>query len=162
MFDPKYVSDAKLVVFNDTNGISRFNWTGNQLVDMLLVVTEVEIKGKTDKQSNNYDKMMFKASVDNCDISKNVVGNFVTKWISTHLDQYSNYKFECPLKKGFLYAVNFPVFEDKFIPYAVTGFAGRFVLAATIKAKVEGVESFVHITTTKIYGKAVPNPPIKI
>lgn len=161
LFDPKYVSDGNLVVFNDTNGISRFNWTGNQLVDFVVVVSEIEIKGKTDKQSNNYDKILFKGSIDNCDISKGAIGNFVAQWISTHVDKYSNYKFECPLKKGFLYAVNFPVFEDKFIPYAVIGFAGRFVMAVVIKAKVEGVEGLVHVTSTRIYGKAVPNP-IKI
>lgn len=138
------------------------NWTGTILTDVEKIVVAYEIRGKTDQQSTEYDKLHLKGTIDTCDMSKGPVGNLITKMGLTKPSKFTNFKLECPYKKGFYYAVNFPVPDDKFIPYAISNAAGKFEVTSVNRGKVAGVEGMVHISTTKVFGTAVENPMIKI
>lgn len=132
------------------------------LTDLEKMVIAFEVRGKTDQNSAAYDKLHLKGTVDTCDMSNGPVGNMMTKIGLSKTSKFTNFKMECPHKKGFLYAVNYPAPDDKFIPYAVTNAAGKFEVTSVNRGKVAGVEGMVHISTTKLYGTAVENPMIKM
>lgn len=151
-----------VAVFNGSDGVSRFNWTGTILTDLEKMVISFEIRGKTDQNSLAYDKLHLKGSVDTCEMSNGPVGNLIAKMGMSRTNKFTNFKMECPHKKGLYYAVNYPVPDDKFIPYAITNAAGKFEVTSVNSGKVAGVEGMVHISTTKLYGTAVENPMIKM
>lgn len=98
-----------MAVFNGTDDLSYFNFTMKLLVEFKKSLYFFNLKVKTDESRKDYDLEVFRSSLDSCQVAKGVFGNFIIKFFMTNLEKYSNMKIECPQKKGFYYAYNFPV-----------------------------------------------------
>lgn len=151
--NPTVLSDFSLKVFNDSQGgFSRANLSTTLIVDVIKITTLVAMKVKTNEDSNEFDKVIFKGNIDTCKVSKGIFGNFFVQMIAENLDKHSNFSFECPQKKAFYHATNFPV-DAKYIPYYILGKPQIWEVSATLKAKLANIKSMVHVVTVKIYGQ---------
>lgn len=109
------------------------------------------MKVKTNEDSKEYDKVIFKGIIDTCKVSKGIFGNFLVQMVAENLEQYSNFTFECPQKKASFHATNFPV-DAKYFPYYILGKTQKFVISATVRAKVSNIKSIVHVITVQFHG----------
>lgn len=85
-------------------------------------------------------------------ILQGIFGNFIIKVVSDNLEKYSNYRFDCPQKKGDFYVYNFPILDDKNFPPFLLRATGKVEVSSVIKAKIENVKQTVHMFTLKFYG----------
>ena len=106
-------------------------------------------------KTQEYDFVLLKGEMDTCKASKGIMGNFITKLIAQHLEQYSNYRFLCPQKKGFLYAYNFPMVTDKDLPTYLLPFRGKFAISGTFKAQVTKGKKLVELSSGTLFGERV-------
>lgn len=95
-----------MIAFNDTDGIVQINATVMFIQPVLAFISIVTIKAKgiSDK---NYDRLIFKTSLNHCNVQKGVIGSFLVKTLVEKLKDYSNFTFECPQPVGFYYCSNF-------------------------------------------------------
>lgn len=119
---PTHIQNFDLAVFNDSDNVSRFNFSGKLLMNLQRLLLSFEVKRKTSLASKSYEIDIFKSNVDSCNVAKGIVGNYIINFILSGLDEYSNLAFECPMRKGFVFIYNFPVpaqpqdFLPKFVP----------------------------------------------
>lgn len=139
-------------VFNDTDGVSRMNSSAMQLMDFKKVFVHITVMGQSNEASRVYDVTYFKGTIDECNIARGVVGNFIIKMITENLEEYTNFRYVCPQKKGFYYFTNFPAPNDKNFPPFLYGKGGSWEVVAVVRAKVENSKAMVHVITMKIYG----------
>lgn len=145
------MNDLSISVFNGSDGMSRVNITTTLKVDLLKVSTMFSLMGKTYENSKEFDHLILKGNIDSCKVSNGTFGNFIVQMIAENLEKYSNFRFECPLKKADFYAINFPV-DMKYIPYYFLANPQKWELTSTIRAKVKNTKSLVLICTIKFYG----------
>lgn len=149
--DPRYCSNVTAFVFNDTEGMSRFNGTADLKVDVLrgLATGSIFMKSSTTKE---YDRLIFKTHVDACNLKKGIIGSFVVQMILENLEKHSNLAIPCPLKKGFLYAANFPVGDVSMIPRGIIGLSGEWMAIGSVKGKIDRKKPMVEFGTYRMYG----------
>jgi len=105
----KYVANNILTYYNDSNGVSTFNLTIDLTSDVynLMVQAEINVKKPNDRMYTPF----FRGSVDACDIQRGPMGVVIYKIANDMVEKYTNYKFGCPIKKGYYFARMFPVPE---------------------------------------------------
>lgn len=156
----KHVENFGFAVFNDSDGTSRFNFTGSLLVDLGRLMLTFDLKKKTSLDAKDYEIDVYHGNVDSCNVAKGMVGNYLINFILAGLKEYSNFVIECPLRKGFYYITNFPVpkqvqdFIPKFIPQPSQNSA--WVLTITARAKIQKGATF-RVFLMKIHGLTVLN-----
>lgn len=151
-----YVSDLSVLVFNDSQGVSRFNFSANQLVDFKKMAVQITLTGQSVEGSGNkYDKVYFKGNVDTCNIAKGIFGNFIIKLVAATLENYSNVKFICPQPKGLYFVHNFPLIEDNVVHPQIIQSSRRFEVCVVVKAKVSRAKPLTHAITIKLFSESV-------
>lgn len=153
--NPTYIANLSIAVFNDTEGVSRVNFTLMQIVDFVKVYVSISLLGASDEKSNDYNQQILKGNIDTCSVSKGTMGNFIIKMIADSIKKYSNYRFACPQVKGFYHAHNFNVSADEHVPYYLIGRGGKFKFSATVKAKIANVKSAANIMSVEFYGEKI-------
>lgn len=153
--NPIYASNFSFVTFNDSQGDSRFNMSGYQTCDLLKVMNSGELVGKSNAASKDYDRKLLKINLNTCNVSKGLFGNFIIRMISDNLEKHSNYRFVCPQKKNFYYAINFPVVDDKYFPTQLLGHSFYWRVSFIFKGKVPNVRSLVHLFSIRLDGHTV-------
>jgi Protein of unknown function (DUF1091) len=148
--DPKFVSNFSIAVFNDSDFISRINWTmliKEDLQEMIFSITyRMIFNDKTGPQT-------FRAKLDFCKIANGATGSFPAKNIVEMVAEYSNFRFTCPVKKGFYYARNFPVFDLKAYPvFFMRPKSTRIEWESTTNVRVKGKAGIKVMGTIRIYG----------
>jgi Protein of unknown function (DUF1091) len=150
--NPTYVGNFSFAIFNDTEGVSRFNLSMTQKVIVLKYLGYVNWKGSENPSSKVYDKDILKANFNTCKISKGVIGNFFVKIVTDRLIEHSNFNMSCPQREGFYHATNFPIAQIDHLPTSFIGSFRNWELILTMKAKVSSSKALVHIMTLKFYG----------
>lgn len=150
------MKDFHFDVFNDTNGVSRANVSGSTLVQFENVAASFKALGKTNEATNTFDKTMLSGTINFCSISKGTVGYFFLNFDQETLRKYSNFSFDCPQKKGFYYASNFPMLDDQQIPPFLR-ISGTNEVHVLIKGKIKNVKSMVLVGSFRAYFKIIPN-----
>jgi hypothetical protein len=106
--------------------------------------------------TREYDKLYRNSNVDICNVQKGIFGGFVIKMIAQSIGNYSNFRFECPQKKRFLYLYDFPVFDIKLVAMFASKIEEKspeFEYTMVIKGKPIGKRSAEHVMTAKLYGQ---------
>lgn len=148
-----YLQELRVSVFNDSNRVSHFNFTGNLVKDLKRVMLTFEVRIKSDA-SKTYDKPFLNSNVDIC---KQInFGNYIIKFLVSNIEKYSNIRFECPLKARFYYAYNFPAPDSPtaFLPsFMAKSLYTRWQLSIMVKAKVSKAEPSARILLVNIRGE---------
>lgn len=139
--------DLRIQVFNDSKWISRINTTVSTKVDLKELRVSFSINGKTKQSSKEFDKLVLRGNADTCNITKGMMGSFMSAVVRELFMEYSNYRFVCPLKKGFYYVFNFPAISEHLFPTYILGISGEFKLTLIFKAKVENVKGLINLGT---------------
>lgn len=144
-------------MFNGTDNFSYFNFTTNLLAETKRAILTFKVKQKSDAAKRNYDEDVFNSNVDSCKAGKGIFGNYIIKFFLTHIERYSNLKVECPQKKGFYYAYNFPVPMDAkaFVPSFMPFPSSFWQLTIDIKTKVSKSIAAVRIIRVLLEGQSV-------
>jgi hypothetical protein len=91
------------------------------------------------KTTRKYDTELHRSVIDPCQ-KKDWFSSFFVKVFAESIQQFSNFRFECPLKKGFYYATNFPIYDVKndfpFRALRNANTSNEFQFTLTIMAKV--------------------------
>lgn len=152
----EYLANATLNVFNDTDGLSMLNASGTLKVDLPkpMIYITVLTRSKGSREYQTYSK----PTIDVCKVEKGVFGGFIVRTIASNIKNYSNFRFECPLKKQFFYVTNYPVFDIKVASLFLLkneNQSPEFDVTFTIKGKPAGKKSFVNIMTGRITGQVL-------
>lgn len=153
--NPPHFIDASFNVFSDSNGFSSMNFSGTLTTDLAKMVSLIEVKGRIKEDKEVYDSLMFKATVDLCNIGRGITGNNVIRLLQERLEKYSNFRLVCPVNKTKFYATNFPMIEDKYFPSFVLGKNRKWELTATTNGKLKNAKSQVNLFVIRIYGEVV-------
>lgn len=148
-FNAAYVSELIAVAFNDSQGVSRLNFSANQLVDFKKMIISISLTGQSGK-SDDFDKLLLKGSVDACHVAKGTFGNFIIRLFASNLHKFSNFKFVCPQAKGFYFVNGLPMVEDSFLPSSIRIVSGPAEVCVIVKAKLQNVKPLVHALTLKL------------
>lgn len=152
-----YFTDLRVTVFNDSNRVSNFNFTGTLLKDLRRVMLTFEVKIKSET-SKTYDKPFLTSNVDIC---KQInFGNYIIKFLVSNIEKYSNIRFECPLKTRFYYAYNFPAPDSPtaFLPsFMSKSLYTQWELSVMVKAKVSKTEPSARVLLINIRGETCPD-----
>lgn len=79
----------------------------------------------------------FQGNIDSCNVAKGTIGNFLVKALLKDQEKYTNYRYECPQKKGFYYWHSFPVPDDTVLP----PFIPKFYVLWNLEVKGKGKTS---------------------
>lgn len=151
-YNPRYMENVKFVVFNDSEGTSRLNFTGNILTDLEKVQVIFEIKMKSNQARRDYDVRLIGGTTDSCKLAQGGSGNFLMRTIKADLEKYSNFKLACSHKKGLYQIVNYPRFDDKVVPIFFPKNIGPWELTYKNKGKIAKVPGFVDLCNIRIQG----------
>jgi Protein of unknown function (DUF1091) len=88
----------------------------------------------------SYDREIMRQTLDVCRLGNGLIGNFISKMVYDILKNYSNYFFECPVKKDGYYARNL-MFPSNFKDYLPPGIL-RVILKEEIFFKTSLVAKF--------------------
>lgn len=154
---PKLMENFSFVVFNGTDNLSYFNFTGKQLFEAKRAILSFNIKKKSEAARKDYDVEVFSSNVDSCQAGKGIFGNFIIKFFLTNFEQYSNLKIECPQKKGFYYAYNFPMPKDlkSFLPSFMRIPSSFWQLTIDVRAKVVKSRAPARVYQIQIKGESI-------
>lgn len=146
-----------MIVFNGSDNLSYFNFSENLLTDYKRAIYTFNIRVKTDDSRKDYDLDVLTSNVDSCQLAKGIFGNFVIKFFMSNLEKHSNLKFECPQKKGFYYAYNFPVPLDfkSYIPSFLPIRSCLWKLTVAARAKVSKAKSAEMLARVQMTGEFI-------
>jgi Protein of unknown function (DUF1091) len=145
-----------MLLFNDSDGASRFNASWDLKVDVARpsFFTLSKIRSKP---TSDYDKELFRSVVDPCQ-KKDWFAGFFTKIAAESLQKFTNFRIECPTQKGFYYFTNFPMYSydvKKIFPFAsLPKDPIEFKYTTTIYAKITKKNQMVKekILMVEVYG----------
>jgi len=149
-FNPLYVSNFSLRVFNDSLLTTRLNVSVIVKTDFLTFLIGFSIKDKN-PATKEYDKVLSRGSFNTCKVQQGVFGGFLGSYVSDIIAEYSNFKLECPYKKGFYYVANAPISEPDLVPGFLTGGTTERLMSLKILAKVPKMKSPAHIYSFDIF-----------
>lgn len=129
------------------------NFSGTLTTDLAKMVSLLEVKGRTREDIEVYDSILFKGTIDLCNIGRGITANKMIRTLQESFEKYSNFRLACPVNKTVFYATNFPVFEDKYLPTFILGKDRKFELAATANGKLKNAKSQVNLFVMKLYGE---------
>jgi Protein of unknown function (DUF1091) len=142
--------NCTFIVFNGSDGLSRFN--GSFLLEKTLsaVVTTYTIKLRKDSQE--YDFVFNQGTVDACKVQRGVVGSIFVKFMMDSItDETSNYRFQCPQLPGFYYLRNFPTMDLRHVPRIFLT-RQEWEFTSTVRTKVKGSKKLEFAGTAKVTG----------
>lgn len=118
-------------------------------------ILSFKVKQKSDVAQKSYDVEVFSSTVDSCQAGKGISGNYIIKFFMANLENYSNLKIECPQRKRFYYAYNFPMPMDlkSFIPSFIRVNWMFWQLIIDIKAKVSRTKAADRVARVQIEGE---------
>lgn len=148
----RHVENFHVLVFNDTNGNSFFNFTGKVFKELKKVLVSFEVKVKSD-QSSTYDKVKLQSHVDTC--KKINFGNYILKFLTMNLEKYSNLNFKCSMAAGQYYAYNFPAptVSMTLVPTFMNSKSTEWQVTITVKARTAKNEPLTNIFVVNIRGQ---------
>lgn len=105
----------------------------------------------------NYDLNVLSSNVDSCKAAQGLFGNYIIKFLLMSNVKFSNFKADCPQKKGFYYAYNFPAPENPkdFIPSFMPAPAEFWQLTIIGRAKVSASGGAVRVFRIVVQGRNV-------
>lgn len=104
------------------------------------------------------EEIGYKASVNTCNVANGIFGNFFIRVAMENMKNHSNFQFECPHKKSFIYLTNFPIIQLRDIPSFILAAYGKKIwkwqLTLVVKGKVsKKKQPFIHLSTVQFYGQ---------
>lgn len=153
--NPNCLENYTAVLFENQNGVTCLNMSGNFIQKLLRIVINVKINKRSRPESKNYDQEVFSTTLDSCKIEKGVLGSFVVKAIIEQMKD-TNYKFECSLNPGLFYMNNFAPPRDDLLPIGIMAFhepVSYFEFNYLVKAKLRTSKALVHVYTLKVEGE---------
>lgn len=113
-FNPQFMEKMDFAAFNDSNGVSFYNLSFTIKKDIARFAVCFEWYIKSNKQSNYYDARVSQLNLDVCKLNQ---GNPLSMWAASYvvnrINQRSNFRLQCPLKKGDYYVNNTRAPEEK-------------------------------------------------
>lgn len=107
------------------------------------------------ENDNDFQKEVLRSTINLCKIKKGVMGNFFIKLFLENFEKSSDYKMECPFKKGKSSIKNMEI-TDKYIPtYLFQSI--KFIITVTTKVKTPNNKNLVHLYTVKAFGERIMN-----
>jgi Protein of unknown function (DUF1091) len=138
-----------MIVFNDSEGISRINASGYLKADLINIVYIGDVYNQKSGHKE-YDQLLFKSHINGCNVKKGAIGNFIIQTIMENYKKYTNFDIPCPQKKGFLYSTNYPIADASLIPRWLIG--SRTVMVVTkLKGKFEKNKPMVDIGSFRFF-----------
>lgn len=105
------------------------------------------------ENDKDFQKELLRSTINLCKIKQGVMGNFFIKLFLENFEKSSDYKMECPFKKGKSSIKNMEITD---IPnYLFQSF--KFIATVTTKVKTPNNKNLVHLYTIKAYGERIMN-----
>lgn len=150
-FNSAFLRDLKISVFNNSAGVSCFNLSVTQKVDLKRIIITFEVKKPLEPGKST---IVFQSNIDTCNVAKGTIGNFFMKILLKDHEKFSNYRYERPSKKGFYYWYSFPLPQDAVLPSFLPKVYMHWEL--TIKTKGKATKAaFVPMSTATFRGQTV-------
>lgn len=151
---PGHLDNFSFVFFNGTDNLPYFNFTVNLLVEIKSAIFSFNMKQKSSLSQKTYDIEMFNSNTDLCQFGKGFLGSYILKFFMEGLQNYSNLNIQCPMKKGYYYAQNFPLPASKnsFLPSLMPTILWQLTIES--KAKLSKSQARVRLFNMQIQGEA--------
>jgi Protein of unknown function (DUF1091) len=145
--------------FNDSERISRFTISVGVNEDILKEKMTLTMKTK-DEGSETYDKVLFRTDLEACTQQRGGFSSFFVPLIKDYINEFSNIKQICPLKKGDYYIKDFGVPGEipwpNFLPKSMLGNGLRWEAIIELKGKTKKAsKAFSHFLTLKLFGTSI-------
>lgn len=150
-FNPKYFANFSFSVFNDTNGVSRINGTGTLKEDFIRTLHFLTLKMKLRNEDEDYRREIVKSTIDTCSMSESTFGNLISQHLVETVSKYSNTPLTCPVKAGFYYGRNMPLFFNVSLPDFL-GHRIQWELSVVDKGQKSNKSPMLQLFTLKFYG----------
>lgn len=143
------MSNFSFEVFNDSKTMTRFNFTADLKTDLTNYFVVFTIKEKS-SSTKEFDKTVASGSFNSCKLQQGLVGNFMAKMISDLLKEHSNFKFQCPQRKGYYYVINAPLSETSMLPNFLMGKPCDRQMSCKVTAKIPTFKAPVQVISLEI------------
>ncbi|CAO1366056.1 unnamed protein product [Diamesa hyperborea] len=143
----KYVK-IHSISWENRDGLAYVNASGDFLHPFEKMQNVVMVAVKKDSTDKEYTNILLKTSVNVCNLSKGVIGNFVTKVLMENFKKSANFEMKCPFETGNHSIVNLEV-SDKLIPIFKEF---EFLYQSQSFGKLYRKKGLVNIYTYKVYG----------
>lgn len=117
-----YFGKISTALSYDKSGVARLNLTVTQLIDYTKGRVAVIMRSKSSDKVKDFDKVLFRTTMDTCLLTSQPMTNFITRIISENLQKGSNITLQCPQPKGIYQLENFAIDVDPYIPSFITKF----------------------------------------
>lgn len=88
--------------------MTHVNASGHLAADFVSGVMEVSVIGWRGERSSETERTIFKGNIDICNLTKGVMGGFISLFVSSFVEKYSNMKVVCPMPNGYYYLRHCP------------------------------------------------------
>lgn len=149
------IGNINVTSIKNSHGESLLNVQIEYYYDLAALFTTFIIAVPSDEKDKDFQKELLRSTINVCKIKQGVMGNFLIKTLMEDFEKYSDFKVECPFKKGKL-SINKMKITEKFLPtYLLQSF--KFIFTGIVKVKVVNSKKLVEFYTVKIYGEIVKN-----
>lgn len=143
------MSDSYMNVFNDTENVSRFNFSGTTKQVLNRVIMFISLRLTLDKQT---ERDVLQGTIDLCKLVNGTVGNFYLKYFLTHIEDKTNFNFKCPVAVNTYYIRNFKSIDDRFIPFWIVGDDIKWAFKVIFKGKMGKMKSMIWLGELTVNG----------
>lgn len=125
-FNRELIDKMNFSVFNDSSGMSFYNLSFTTKKDFAVFMVCFEMNIKSEKHIRDYDVRVSQVNLNVCNLNKmNLIVSSTVNYIVGKIERYSNFRLQCPLKKGDFYIKNSPA-PDEGKTIAVSKFFAEF------------------------------------
>lgn len=145
-----YYPDLTVIVFNDTDGISKLNFTGTLIKEIprAFFSATIFLKNPNEKE---YNIQMMKLNVDTCNWHRGIFAQLCFDLLSTYLEEES-VTFGCPSQKELkVFTVPVPITKD--LPFfLLPKKLMLFEAIGIVKDKIQNSRKMTTVFTLKLHG----------
>lgn len=144
--------NSLVTIFNDSAGISHLNATATFKCDVSNVFISATIFWKQ-PQEKEFTLKVFQGTSNFCELESGFLGNIIQKVFGDEFEKHSNFKLECPFKKGYHYIANLGFDNIIFVPtFLIPLKTMHWKIDYAVKAKFNNSRRVVNIFASKMTG----------
>lgn len=149
--NPLHISNWTFILFNDSEYVTYCDGSFTLKSDLTNVIASYTLRDKSIK-TETYEKIVASGSVSLCQPNLGGGISFLALVVLELTKKFSNFKAECPLKKGDYYLRNASISDTRLVPNFLLGASKQRKFSATLKAKPSGSKLSTEIIKYELYG----------
>lgn len=147
------IGNINVTSVKNSHGESLLNVQFENYQDLSVLFSTFIITVPLDEKDKDFQRELLRSTINVCKVKQGVMGNFFIKTFMEDFEKYSDFKVECPFKKGKL-SINKMKITQKFLPtYLLQSF--KFIFTGITRVKVVNSKKLVEFYTVKVYGEII-------